>query len=60
MGRNRAGDRRIIKNYTGEAIAMDIRFKILKLLMEDKERSIASDAGMQKQPHRDICKGKQG
>lgn len=60
MGGRRTRDRRIVRNYTGEVSAMDIRLKILKLLMEDKERGIASDAGMRKQQHRNICEREQG
>lgn len=60
MGGRRTRNRRIVRNYTGEVSAMDIRLKILKLLMEDKERGIASDAGMQKQQHRNICEREQG
>ena len=60
MGERRARDRCVVRNYTGEVSAMDIRLKILKLLLEDKERGIISDAGLRKQQHRDICQGKQG
>ena len=60
MGGRRARDRRVVVNYTGEASAMDIRFKILKLLLEDRERGIVPDAGMWKQQYRDICKREQG
>ena len=49
MGEMRIKNRRIISNYTSEVSAMDIRLKILMLLMEDKERGILSDAGMRKQ-----------
>lgn len=60
MGGRRTIDRYIVRNYTGEASAMDIRFKILKLMLEDKERGIVADAGLRKQQYRDICKGEQG
>ncbi len=53
-------NRRVVRNYTGEVSAMDIRFKMLKLLMEDRERGIVSNAGLWKQQHRYICKGEQG
>ena len=55
MAGKRGGDRKIIKNYTGEAAAGDIRFRILKLMMEEKERGIAADAEICKQ-RRNICK----
>ena len=39
-GRENTGGRRIIKNYTGEVTAKEMRIKILKLLMDDQERGI--------------------
>lgn len=60
MGGKHSGDRRIVRNYNGEISELDLRFKILRLYIEDKERGIVSDEGIQKQQHRDICKRKQG
>lgn len=60
MGGRRAKERKIVMNYTGEVSSMDIRYKILRLLLEDKERGIISNAGMRKQQHRNICKREQG
>jgi hypothetical protein len=40
MSKRRAADRKIIKRYTGEASAMEIRYQILKLILEKKETGI--------------------
>lgn len=59
-GRRHVRNRKVVCNYTGEASAMDVRLKILKLFLEDEERGIVSDAGIWKQQHRDICQREQG
>lgn len=57
MGRKSFRDRCFVRNYTNEVSAMDIRFNIIKLLLEDKERGITSDAGLRKSQYRHICQG---
>ena len=59
MGKSRTRDREIIKRYTSEAAAEDIRYRILRLLMENGEGGAERDERTGEQ-HRDICKGEQG
>ena len=54
-----SGNWNIVKRYTGEASVVDVKLKILKLLLDGQERSIIPDAGKDEQ-YRNICKGKQG
>ncbi len=60
MGKRHSVERRIIRNYTGDVSSMEIRFKIFKLMLEDRERGGLSGAGIRKQQYRDICKREQG
>ncbi len=60
MGGRRAKDRKIVMRYTGEVTAEAIGIKIIKLLLEDRERGIVRDACTGKKLHRDLCEGKQG
>jgi len=58
-GNGCSGNWKIIKRYAHEASAEDVKFKILKLLMDSMERSTIPDAGKGEQ-HRDICEREQG
>ena len=59
MGGKLCRDRSIIINYKGEVTAMDIRVKVLELLLEDRKRGIAADDGLRRQQHRNICEREQ-
>lgn len=60
MGERRHDDRKVVRSYTHEATLMEIRIRVLKLLMEDRERGITVNACKQKKQHRDLFETEQG
>jgi hypothetical protein len=60
MAGRREVKRNLVKNYTGEVSALEIRYKILRILLEERERGSVLHAGLRGQHDRDICKGEQG
>jgi hypothetical protein len=60
VGGRRHDASKVIRSYTHEATLMEIRIKVLKLLMEDRERGISANACKQKRQHRDLFEAEQG
>lgn len=60
MGGRHAYDRRIYINHACEAAAADVGFKIIKLMVEEKERGIFSDAVCGRKQYSSLRKDKQG
>lgn len=60
MGKKQTAIKRFIKNYSREITAAEIRVKIIRLMLEDRERGIVSDASLRKEQNRDIYKNQQG
>ncbi len=60
MAGRRTGRRKLIRNYTGEVSALEIRYRILRILLDGRERGSALHAGGRDQHDRDIHKGEQG
>ena len=60
MAGRRAVKRNLVRNYTGEVSALEIRYRILRILLDGRERGSALHAGVRGQHDRDIHKGEQG
>ena len=60
MGGRRRESLLVLKSYSREATLPEIRVRILKLLLEDRERGITAGAVRQKGQHRDLCEAEQG
>ena len=57
MAGKRAGKRKLIRNYTGEVSTLEVSCRILRIMLDGRERGSALHAGARERHDRDIYKG---
>jgi len=60
VGKRRQDAIKVVRSYAREETLCEIRTRVLKLLMEDRERGISANAFRQKRQHRDLFEAEQG